>query len=226
MEKLISIRELFKQSFAIYKNKLWTFITLLLINFVIFVPIGLLGFLLSPQEEMMDFNPLWLVIFALLAILAGIVSLIVKVALILLVKEQTKTLTIKEYLIQGWNHLFPFLWVNALVGLAVLGGCILLIVPGIIFAVWFVFSIYIVVLEGTKGKAALKESRELVRGYWWPIAGRFVTIGLLAMVISWIPLLGALVNSFVMMPLCLIYGYLMYEDLKRIKSAVLPMKVV
>ena len=43
-------------------------------------------------------------------------------------------------------------------------GFVLLIVPGIIFSLWFYVLVPVVVLEGVTGTAALGRSRELMRG--------------------------------------------------------------
>jgi hypothetical protein len=74
----------------------------------------------------------------------------------------------------AWSKLPALLWVFILSFLVVFGGTMLLIVPGIIFAVWFAFSRVINVIEGTKGSAALTESKRLVSGKWWSVLWRFV----------------------------------------------------
>jgi hypothetical protein len=48
-------------------------------------------------------------------------------------------------------------------------GIILLIVPGVIFFLWYVLSPIIVVLEGRGGIGALKRSRTLTQGHRWRI---------------------------------------------------------
>jgi hypothetical protein len=48
-----------------------------------------------------------------------------------------------------------------------IGGLLLLIVPAFIFAVWFSFTQFIVILEGKRGAQALQASREFVTGKFW-----------------------------------------------------------
>jgi len=74
----------------------------------------------------------------------------------------------------SWEKIIPLLWVSILTGLAIFGGTLLLIIPGILFAVWFGFSSVICVLEGTRGSAALSESKQLVSGKWWSVFWRFL----------------------------------------------------
>jgi len=70
------------------------------------------------------------------------------------------------------------LLVSIIVGAAVIGGTILLVIPGIIFAVWFHFTIYNYLLEGKTKLEALKESKILVKGRWWPVFLRIVLVNL------------------------------------------------
>ena len=103
-------------------------------------------------------------------------------------------------------------------GLAVLGGFILFIIPGIIFAIWFCMSQYVFISEGIVGKKVLSRSKQLVSGNWWGVLGRSFIAGLIMMVIFWVPFIGSIVNSFFTAPFFVIYVYLMYEDLKRLKG--------
>lgn len=223
MEKLISIVDLFKNSFEIYKNNFWTFVKLAVINFLlflIFLPLGA-GFFFAKE------NFYWWAILLILSmvacLIAVVVGLLVQISFILVVKEKNTTITTKQYLKKSWSMIGSYVWISFLVGLAVLAGFILLIIPGIIFAIWFVFSRYIFIVEGKKGRQAMAESKRLAKGYWWAIFGRFFVIGIFAGVISYIPLLGSLVNLFFTMPFVVIYSYLLYEDLKKIKNPLVPM---
>lgn len=87
------------------------------------------------------------------------------------------------------------------VGLIVFGGSLLLVIPGIIFAVWYMFSTYAIVLENQTGKVARLTSRSLVAGRWWKITLRTVLPNLVfvlaAAAISYFltSLLGFLTNS-------------------------------
>lgn len=70
------------------------------------------------------------------------------------------------------NLIWPVIITSFLVTLIVLGGTLLLIIPGIIFAVWYSFSTYVVIFEGAKGLSALRASKALVAGRWWSIVWR------------------------------------------------------
>lgn len=90
-------------------------------------------------------------------------------------------------------NLWPrVLLIAILVALIQLGGFLLLIVPGIIFSVWFAFALYYVILGdslATSSKSVIKESlrqsRELVRGRFWGILLRIFAPAILWSLFSW-----------------------------------------
>ena len=63
----------------------------------------------------------------------------------------------------------PSLITIVLIACAIIGGLALLILPGIIFSIWFFFSVYSVVLDGKKGTNALYFSKSLISGKWWEV---------------------------------------------------------
>lgn len=142
--------------------------------------------------------------------------------------------TLKKALKDGWLIKWSFLFVMILFGLAVIGGMILLIIPGIIFIIWYFFHPYVLVCENLKGRAVLSRSRELVRGYWWGVTIHvlvlFAMVGGIALIISFIiPSSENSVPSFerfvktlfyqlVALPFSTIYFFILYKNLKTIKG--------
>ena len=78
-----------------------------------------------------------------------------------------KELTIAETFGLGFSCMLPLLFCMLLYGLAVAGGSLLLLVPGILLAVSLMFAPYILVIEGAGIIASLRQSHKLVWGYWW-----------------------------------------------------------
>ena len=124
----------------------------------------------------------------------------------------------KEVLEISWKNLWSFFWVSILVGLAVMGGFILIVIPGFIFAVWFYFSVYVFVFEGLKGTSALKRSKQLVNGYFWPIFGRVLLLSLAVGIVGAIPSFGPIISTFFSAPFAVVYMYTLYDNVKRIKG--------
>lgn len=71
---------------------------------------------------------------------------------------------IKESYRVGYNLFWPVLWVAVLRGLIITGGLLLLIVPGVIWALQYSLATQAVVVEGKRGRDALRRSKELTKG--------------------------------------------------------------
>ena len=78
----------------------------------------------------------------------------------------------------SWSYFWPFLWVSILSGLAVMGGTVLLVLPGIWLGVSLAFSLYFLLEDNIRGTQALAASHALVKGRWWKTFWRFVIPGL------------------------------------------------
>ena len=92
-------------------------------------------------------------------------------------------------------------------------------------------AIWIFIYEGVSGTAAIKKSKELVKGYWWAVFWRFLGVYLLFYLVIAIPSIfldnGAFeilwtivvqVISFLAAPFFIVYQCFMYWDLKRVKG--------
>jgi len=108
-----------------------------------------------------------------------------------------------------------------LAGLIVLGMTLLLIVPGIIWSLYYYFFLFVVALRGLSGKAALDYSKSLVQGQWWRVFGYSCIIELFGFVIMMM-----LSAAFFFTPEARIF-YIVSDTVVDIVSAVfLCMKVV
>lgn len=223
MEKLLPIQDLFKKSFSLYKPRLWTMMVLGLISWgasmIIFAVFGVAGFTaFAIGKNVLSFNLVTALLLLVGALLVIIVNVWIQIALMYAVKEEHVKTGAKDLLLTVHSRMASYYWVVFLRGLITLAGFILFIIPGIIFSVWFCFAQYAFVFEDTRGMKALYRSRELVKGYWWPVMGRLLLLLAVTMLISSIAKLGFLINSLFTMPFGIIYIYAIYEDLKRVKN--------
>jgi hypothetical protein len=85
---------------------------------------------------------------------------------------------IGESLRFGLSRFWSIILVGVLVGLAVVGGFILLVVPAFIFLTRFWVSVPALVIEDRRGREALKRSWNLVKGRSWPVFGTIIVIGI------------------------------------------------
>ncbi len=80
----------------------------------------------------------------------------------------------------------PLMGTQVLVFLVVMVGLVLLIIPGIIFSLWFLIVGPVVILEGVGGTSALGRSRELMRGNLGKGFSLMFVVGILCAVLGWI----------------------------------------
>ncbi len=93
----------------------------------------------------------------------------------------------------GFKRLGSVILVSLLVGLAILGGLILLVIPGIIFAVLLSVSVPVLIVENRRGRAAMSRSWNLVKGHFWHALGVIFVAGIITGIVSGI--IGAIGGS-------------------------------
>ncbi len=103
---------------------------------------------------------------------------------------------------------------------------LLLVIPGIIFMVyWYVFA-YIVLDQGLTGMAALKKSKEMITGNWWRTFAIFVIAIILSIITSSLvsgissenSFIGGLLMSIISSVISIYFGYVAvayYFSLKK-----------
>lgn len=88
--------------------------------------------------------------------------------------------------------------------------------------IWFNFATYVLVVENIKGTKALSRSKFFVKGYWWSVFWRSIVLGMLmgiiALVLGFIPIAGGIIGEVLLTPFTIVFGFLLYEDLKRLKE--------
>ena len=103
---------------------------------------------------------------------------------------------------------WKFLGASILLMLAVAIGLVLLIVPGIIFMLMFMFTTFIVIERELGPIEAMKESRRITRGHKWQLLGFL----LMLVLINLLGLLALVVGIFVSIPvssLAFVHAYRM-----------------
>jgi uncharacterized membrane protein len=81
-----------------------------------------------------------------------------------------------------------YIWTGILYFLIVLGGLFLFIIPGIIWAIRYVFAPYLVIVEGIGGRKALSRSKGITKGRLGGVFVRELVFGLLFFLVIMIPL--------------------------------------
>lgn len=181
--------ELIKKSFEIFfkKENLLYFLKI----YALLIPFSILSlfqnnFLNSKIQSLTD--PLqvfsqysWVVVPGIIIGLIGlIISFWINASGILAVSKATsgEALSVKETFSTTWKMLFRFSVLDILIGLIVGLGFILLIIPGILFWVWFSFAGFELITKGIGVKESLGNSKKLVAGRFWKVFGRLIVFGL------------------------------------------------
>jgi hypothetical protein len=135
---------------------------------------------------------------------------------------ENKLKSVKEIYLYGWKNLWVFSLLSVLVFLTVFGGTILLIIPGIVFAIWFSFSKLVFVNEKLGIVDSMKKSRGLVKGRFWAVMGRLIVFGvfsgLAGFVISTVPYVGGIISA-LSRALFILPLFLLYKELSVKPSA-------
>ena len=72
---------------------------------------------------------------------------------------------------------------SLLMALMLIGLFLLLIVPGIIFAIYWSFLVPVIIIKNLSGKKALDYSKSVVRKRWWKTLGYSIVLGLIPVAI-------------------------------------------
>ncbi len=213
--EMMRIGELFSASWQSFKSRIWTLLGISLLG----VLLVLIAFFLmqSGMNLLMGLfggsmlGPLLSVL-----VMGSFMFLAVTWVAAATVYAVVDGTGVKASLGLGLNRVWAFLWLFSLVGLIVGGGFGLLIIPGILFTVWFSFAQYVLAAEDTRGMEALLKSKEYVRGHGWGVFGRLLLLMLIFIPISLIPIVGPLL-SMLLGPFTMIYYNEIYQDLREMK---------
>jgi hypothetical protein len=235
----MGIGEILSTAFQLYRRH-WQ--TLLAIAAVVVVPLTLLqylfGYLVRTQGETTRNGVVetatWAVgIAGLLAALAGILMYLVLTGAItraVAAEVAGEDPSLEQSYRFGFHRLGSVLLVSVLVGLAIIGGLILFIIPGIYIGVRLCVSIEALVVEGRRGTEAMGRSWGLVGGHWWHAFFTLLVAALLTGVVNavitapfsatnwFVQAVAAAVATVVTLPYGVLVGVLLYLDLRARKE--------
>ena len=141
----------------------------------------------------------------------------------------------REAILRGFEIFGALLVPVLLAAFGILGGFLLLIVPGIFLAVRWYFVPQAVVVEGERGATPLQRSWDLVRGSGWRVFGILVilslaigsatralqtpfNLGASASKLAFVQLLGVMLTQTLAAPASAVIGALLYFDLRTRKE--------
>jgi len=192
------------------KKHFWFFVGLLILTWLIqVVPSGIANV----------FKDKMVVLYILLIVLAWVLQVIVKMGMIKITldivdkdKAEIKTLFSQVDLF------LKFLFGSVLYGLIVMAGLILLIVPGIIWAIKYQFFVYLIIDKNLSPMEAIKKSGEITMGS----KGKLFWLGLLLGLINIAGVICLLIGLFVTIPVTMVAMVYVYRKLMGELSVVQP----
>jgi hypothetical protein len=172
MERKLEVSDVFDRTFKVYAQQATLLIPAAIL---VFLPVAVVNGVLRGGKEG-----------ALVALLSVIVSLIATFWFEGMVVQAVKDIQDgrRDYSIGGlFESAAPFvaalIGAGLLAGLGILGGLILLIIPGLyLLTIWALIA-PVIVLEGSGVMNAFGRSRALVRGNGWPVFGVIVLVFIL-----------------------------------------------
>ncbi len=227
-----------KRAWDIYKKRLGTFLGVMIIPVVatmmiatIFAGGGILGAGIMPSN--IASSGIWwaIILGSIFFILAFIIQAWCQTALIYAIRDSQENIGVKEAYRRGWHKIFSYWWVSFLAGFIIFGGFFLLIIPGVVFLIWFSLVGFILISENLKGMDVLLKSREYIKNKWWRVFWRFLFIGGVSVIIYLtlifvfsilkIPFSEEIIrfiSGIFLTPLITTYSFILYKDLKAIRG--------
>ncbi len=143
-----------------------------------------------------------------------------------------KEVTVGESLRQGLSRFVPVILLSVLMGLVLVLGLMLCLVPGLIALAALYVALPVCVVERLGPIRSMSRSTDLTSGHWWPILGVVVAMSLVTLIVnaairSALPLepampsvaaawiWGVLANSF-----SSVFTAILYHDLRAVKEGI------
>lgn len=240
--QLSPVAVLFEKSIEIYKANFGKMIGMVLLPFLGIIAIVLVAVVfLFLSGSLNSINSVGLMggmtlIVGLLLFMAVIgvfyVYIVTRGGLFVLVKDSSKNLSIKQAFNEGKKYAVDIWIIGIVSALFVLLWSMLLIIPGIVASLNYSLALWVYMYEGFTGSKALARSKELIKGYWWAVFGRFMAVvgvyyviamilGVLSKIDSGMEIVFTILDQLVGLafgPFVIIYSCFIYWDLRKIKG--------
>lgn len=185
------------------------------------------------EEEAFFTEPLNIILSVVLMAVLIAANILMGIAMVKAVANPTG-LTVGRAYSEAKAFFWSYLWLALLVGIVTMVGFLFFVIPGIIFAIWFAFSYFILIFENKRGTDAMKASKAYVKGKWWSVLGRYaflILIGILVSIVMGVvtKIVGSalegvgvgivqfLFNALII-PVAIGYSYLLYKDLSSTQA--------
>ncbi len=163
----------------------------------------------------------------------GLAALLFYIYLLLWTNLSYVRILIREDQIAGvWQNMvetkpwiFPYLVFSLLISLFSFGFGYLLFIPSLIWLFWGTFAVFTFLDDRSDGLQPLWRSRQLMKGYFWPVVGRLLlySIGAYGLILifslnRYTSVISFVLSLVVVQPLQIAFTYQMYLELKKMNQ--------
>jgi len=181
-DRLVSIGELFSRAWAIFRRRWLTLLGTVLLGITFMA----LSIGLPSAAGVMLGMP---AIGALASLILGFIATFSYAAAFMLAIADEELGVLAAYR-KSLGNILSFAWLSSVLAFVLAGGFMLLIIPGIVFSIWFCLSVFIMLVEDERGMGAMLKSKAYVKGHGWAMFMR------LFLLFFFIPLILNLAVSF------------------------------
>lgn len=144
----------------------------------------------------------YFVVMVLATLASGFLSVIGSMSLIYTIARSDMNASFTQGIQWAFSRFAAIIWLSFVSAFISIISFAVLIVPGIAFAIYSIFSFIVLAKDDQRGTMAITRSVDLVRGSFWQITGRILLLALIIVVLSlFITLPVALVSAaFVLLP--------------------------
>lgn len=182
--QLLSVKDILQRAFILFKENIKLILTVVL---VVYIPLNLILEALPLSRLFVEDPVRALKIYVRFAqLLEFLIGVIAAMAIVYALKNKLQgiTITAKEALKKSLSKWPKAIVTGLLAAVCLLGLFLLLIVPGIIFLLYWAFITYIVILNDKWGWSALAYSKSIVSGRWWKLFGRGLALTAIGILIT------------------------------------------
>src|SRR3989344_9080927 len=150
-KRLLSIRELFSESWRVYKEKAGVMVAIALVPFAATFTMGVA--LQALSNFWVGYGNGYLSSALVLVPVVGLAICVSFIAALALIYALRDNCGLSDAVGESAHKVWGYLWVSGLGSLITLGGLALGIIPGLLFGIWFSIASFIYVFEEERGIA-------------------------------------------------------------------------
>jgi hypothetical protein len=170
-EKEFGVRDVLAKTWSVYCKQFKALATIMLI---VALPNIIINYIMVEYVAKQNhFTSSAMMVLVSVMIVVAFISFVALLKIILIVentvKDDRNEMKWKTVLSKAFSKLASYIGTNLLAAFILFGLSLLLVIPGIIWSLYYVFFMQVVFLRGIGGKDALDYSKSLVKGRWWKV---------------------------------------------------------